>query len=214
MPIWKEKAHSPRRLLTSFLHESSKKNPQRDGLLKTSSVSAGEHPAPPPPAANRRWLEHVGTRLVLLLVKTEISLSDRFPGLYNKRRPENSAAINTFLVKMPSASGLPLRSRRSLVLLGAVLPSGSSQHCCGSVSADRCHSVTLTYAKGNGSQVPLLGGLLATCGAAAQGWQREQKWAGVQPGIRAAWKRHPNPSVTMRGLGEGGRWAGTFFQTV
>lgn len=110
---------------------------------------------------------------------------------------------------MPSASGLPLRSRRSLVLLGAVLPSGSSQRCCGSVSANRCHSVTLIYTKGNSSQVPLLGGLLATRGAAAQGWQREQNWAGVQPGIRAAWKRHPNPSVTMRGSGRGGRWTGT-----
>lgn len=53
------------------------------------------------------------------------------------------------------------------------------------------------------------GGLLATCGAAAQGRQREQNWAGVQPGIRAAWKRHPNPSVTMRASGRGGRWTGT-----
>lgn len=90
------------------------------------------------PAVNSHWLRAHGNLPCFAAAKDRNLLVRSISrALYNKRRPETSAARNAFLVKMPSASGFPVRPRRGLTLNrpGAVLPRGTSPCCCVSCSS-------------------------------------------------------------------------------
>lgn len=120
------------------------KNPQRDWLLKTSSVPLLGTSVPVP---NRCEQTHGNSPCSAAAKDTNPLIGSISRALYNKRRPETSTVINTFLVTMPSASGFPLGSRRSLILneSGAALPS-----CCissSSFSFVGFNSITLLFFK-------------------------------------------------------------------